>query len=208
MRTLRALSFTATAAALAGCASTTHDLRREPIVKPGLIALTPEQAAQRGLSTERYADGRDARPALVAGLDASAVVLPPDIEVYPIGRTVDAANPEIMHEEHVVYRRTAPRWRLDAPSGQKILVGPRLTDGRGELQPLLSKELAAYLSDQRKATTENQKAITALSQALETVTRQQQELAKRQANAAAASKGEAAAPQNPGIESAPQERSE
>jgi hypothetical protein len=86
-----------------------------------------------------------------------------------------------MHEEHVVYRReTAPQWRLDAPAQQKILVGPRVTDGRQELQPLLSKELTGYLADQRRATEANQKAITALFQSVDALNRQQAELIRHE----------------------------
>lgn len=182
MRTITRLALAAVTAAMAGCASGTADLHREPIVKPGLIALTPEQAAQRGLRPDAYDHAPSPLPASPGvPLDSGAVALPPDIEVYPLGRTVDAANPDLMHEAHVVYRRTGSRWKLDAPTDQKILVGPRVTDGRGELQPVLSKELVTYLRDQRKVSEENQKAITALFQALDAISKQQQALAREQA---------------------------
>ena len=91
-----------------------------------------------------------------------------------------------MHEEHAVYRReTAPRWRLDAPANRKILVGPQVTDGRQEIQPLLSKELTTFLADERRATEANQKAISALFQAVDALTRQQQAVLRRTAGKSA-----------------------
>jgi uncharacterized coiled-coil protein SlyX len=56
---------------------------------------------------------------------------------------------------------------MQPPTDQKILVGPRVTDGREDLQPVLSKELVSYLTEQRQATEANQKAIAALFQAIE-----------------------------------------
>jgi hypothetical protein len=68
---------------------------------------------------------------------------------------------------------------LQAPAGQKLLIGPRQSDGRQELQPLLDKELTTFLSDQRRSTEANQKAIAALFQAVDALSRQQQAIAAR-----------------------------
>jgi len=47
-----------------------------------------------------------------------------DIKAYPMGRYVDPANKDVMHERHVIYRRERPeQWRRDS-SGREILIGP------------------------------------------------------------------------------------
>ncbi|PTX91343.1 hypothetical protein [Opitutus sp. ER46] len=159
----------------AGCASSpASPAARGPDVKPGLIILTAQQAEQRGLRVIGPADAASAGPPAVG---AAAVATPASLKAYTINRAVDAGDPDLMHEEHVVYRReTAPQWRLDVGADQKILVGPRLTDGRQDLQPLLSKELVGYLNDQRRAVEANDKAIATLIEAVESLTRSQQAL--------------------------------
>lgn len=176
------------ALAVAGCAGSSGPASaRGPYVKPGLIMLTADQAAQRGIAVRAAPPAAGAPAPDLQPLDASAVSVPADIKVYTLNRAADPSDRDILHEEHVIYRReTAPRWRLDAPVGQKILVGPRVTDGRGELQPLMNKELATYLADQRRATEANGKAIAALFQAVEALNRQQQALARRDATASPA----------------------
>lgn len=165
---------------LAGCVSSpAPKSAQEPHVKPSLVLLTADQAEARGIRIDAPAKppiaGSDLQP-----LDASMVAAPAEIKVYTLNRAVDAADPALMHEEHVVYRReVAPRWRLDVPADQKLLVGPRATDGRQDLHPLLEKELTTYLTDQRRATEENRQAIAALFQALDALTRQQQALAEK-----------------------------
>lgn len=156
---------------------------RGPYVKPGLIMLTADQAERRGIAVGTAAPASPPMPADVNSLDASAVTVPAGIKVYALNRAADPADPELMHEQHVVYRRESPaKWRLDAPADQKIMIGPRVTDGRQDIQPLLTKELTAYLSDQRQATEANQKAISALFEAIDALNRQQQTLARREVN--------------------------
>lgn len=174
---------------LAGCAEAPASSQHEPYVKPGLVVLTADQAAARGINVHAPAPqagptGRSDQTALEAGgfdpLASDTVVATPDVKVYTLSREVDPADPTLLHEEHVVYRReTTPRWKLDAPAAQKILIGPRVTDGRQELRPLLDKELTSFLADERRATEANQKALAALFQAVDSLTRQQQELARR-----------------------------
>lgn len=168
---------------LLGCASSPPPAAwtRGPYVKPGLIMLTADQAERRGINLSTPEASAVRMPANVQALDTAAVTIPTGVKVYTLNRAADPADPDVMHEEHVVYRReSAPRWRLDAPSDQKILVGPRVTDGRQEIQPLLTKELTAYLSDQRRATELNGKAISTLFEAVDALNRQQQTLARRE----------------------------
>ncbi len=170
------------ALAVSGCLSSSESgMARGPYVKPNLVMLTADQAAQRGIKIEAAVPAKPPMPKGISVLDSSAVVAPADVKVYVINRAADQADPDLMHEEHVVYRReSSPRWRLEAPVEQKILIGPRITDGRQDLQPLLSKELSTFLTDQRRATEANQQAITALFQAVDAVTRQQETLIRRE----------------------------
>jgi hypothetical protein len=161
-------------AVLAGCASSASVGRREPYVKPGLILLTADQAERRGIELSAPSMPSALPAGSLQPLDAKAVITPADVKVYTLNRAVDPADANLMHEEHVVYRReTSPQWRLNAAVEQKILVGPRVTDGRQQLTPLLDKELTTYLSDQRRATEANQQAIAALLKAVDALSRQQ-----------------------------------
>lgn len=165
----------------AGCATPSASVgTREPYVKPSMVMLTADQAARRNITIDGVAPSASPLPKDIDALDASAVTAPADIKVYTIGRAVDPADREMLHEQHVVYRReNAQRWRLDAPVDQKILVGPRVTDGRQDIQPLLSKELTTFLADERRTTEANQKAISALFQAVDAINRQQQTLLRQ-----------------------------
>jgi len=170
---------------LAGCANAPTTPEHGGLyVKPALIMLTADEAEARGLGTA----STTASPAPIAppGAEATqttAVLVPPAVKAYTVNRSVDAADPNLLHEEHVVYRReTTPTWRLQAPASQKILVGPRMTDGREELQPILSKELTVFLIEQRQAAEVNQKAIAALFRAVDGLS---QAVAARPANAGA-----------------------
>lgn len=183
---------------LASCAtSPSSSSRHESYVKPGLILLTADQAEQRGINVQPPTPATASAPADLEPLDASAVVSSPGVKVYTLNRQVDPADRELLHEQHVVYRReTGPEWTLQAPSNRKILVGPTITDGRQELRPLLDKELTAFLSDQRRVTESNQKAIAALFDAVASLNRQNQALIQelgKARNAAVPDAGGAAA---------------
>jgi hypothetical protein len=159
---------------LAGCASSSSVGQREPYVKPGLILLTADQAERRGIELSAPSNQEAVPLGSLPALDARSVTVPANVKVYTLNRAVDPGDSNLMHEEHVVYRReTAPQWRLNAAVEQKILVGPKVTDGRQELTPLLDKELTTYLSDQRRATEANQQAIAALLKAVDALSRQQ-----------------------------------
>lgn len=146
--------------------------------RPSPYLLTPEQARHHGLTATSCEPGLDASPP--NPLAASAVEMPADVKAYVIGRTVDPRDPALLHEAHVMYRReTSPRWRLQAPTDQRILIGPQLTDGGQDAQPLLTKELTAFLNEQRRANQSNESAIAALFQAVERLAEQQRVLAER-----------------------------
>ncbi|HVU35288.1 MAG TPA: hypothetical protein VHE61_17765 [Opitutaceae bacterium] len=186
----------------AGCSSPPRNtLRPESPVKPGLILLTPDEAEHYGLrltppspATRTREDG--------SPLDAASVIASTGVKAYALGRVADPTDPDLLHESHVVYRReTFPQWRLDPPVGERILVGPRVTDGRAELQPLLSKELTAYLAEQRKATEANQQAIAALFEAVNALNQHQQAVIRQQSESPAA----APPPDHPPSAPAPEE---
>ena len=162
----------AAAGLLAGCANSNPSARSGgPYVKPGLIMVTPDQAAKYGLA------GRPAEvtpPASVSPLDTSAVLAAPGVRVYTFGRFQDAADPDLLHETHVAYRReTAPRWQMQAPADQQILVGPRITDSRQDLAPIKDREVEAYLTEQHTRQQEDRQAIELLFKGLDTLTKQQ-----------------------------------
>jgi hypothetical protein len=198
---MKALIFS-TAVLLAGCVSSPETgSQHQTYVKPELVMLTADQAARRGIEITHAPRTDRVVPQEWDALDAGSVVVPGDVKVYSLNRAADPFDPDLLHEEHVVYRReSGPRWQLDAPTTQKILVGPRVTDGRQELQPLHDQELASYLADQRRASEANQKAISALFQAVEALSRQQQAIVRqsvREPSSPAASPATAAAEPDP-----------
>ena len=162
----------AAAGLLAGCATSNPAARSGgPYVKPGLIMVTPDQAAKYGLA-ERPAESTP--PAGVPSLATSAVLAAPGVRVYTFGRMQDAADPDLLHETHVAYRReTAPRWQMQAPADQQILVGPRITDSRQDLAPIKDHEVEVYLAEQHTRQQEDRKAIELLFKGLDTLTKQQ-----------------------------------
>jgi hypothetical protein len=133
--------------------------------------VTPDQAAKYGLAERPIA----ATPlASVPPLDTSAVLAAPGVRVYTFGRFQDAADPDLLHETHVAYRReTVPRWQLQAPADQQILVGPRITDSRQDFAPIKDREVEAYLADQHTRQQEDRQAIELLFKGLDTLTKQQ-----------------------------------
>ncbi len=156
--------------------------------RPGTILLTEEQAKHHGLHEPGEASP-PADPPLHPN-SITTVAQPADVKVYAVGRRIDPRDPAVLHEAHVVYRQeTTPRWRLQAPADQRILIGPQLTDGRQDTQPLLTKELTTFLHDQRRAAQANEAAIAALFNAVKQLTEQQRRLAEH-ANGIRAPEGE------------------
>jgi hypothetical protein len=166
------LYFLAATGLLAGCANSSPSARLGgPYVKPGLIMITPDQAAKYGLAARPV---EAAPPAGVPPLDTSAVLATPGVRVYTFGRFQDAADPDLLHETHVAYRReTAPRWQMQAPVDQQILVGPRITDSRQDFAPIKDREVETYLAEQHTRQQEDQQAIELLFKGLDTLTKQQ-----------------------------------
>lgn len=79
------------------------------------------------------------------------VAVAADIKAYPVGRYVDAANPNVMHERHTIYRREKPEtWRRDTDQGHGILLGPTvgLRNPVARKNPA-SQELTAELNRQK-----------------------------------------------------------
>lgn len=51
------------------------------------------------------------------------VMEPAQIESYPVARYRDAKDPNIMHEQHFVYKRQAPKWKLTASPYERVYLG-------------------------------------------------------------------------------------
>ena len=168
----KSLCLFAAAGLFAGCANSNPSARLGgPYVKPGLIMVTPDQAAKYGLA-ERPVEATP--PAGVSALDTSAVLAEPGVRVYTFGRIQDAADQDLLHETHVAYRReTAPRWQMQAPADRQILVGPRITDSRQDFAPIKDREVEAYLAEQHSRQQEDRQAIELLFKGLDTLTKQQ-----------------------------------
>jgi hypothetical protein len=159
---------------LTSCSSPVNDAASNPPeIRPGLILVTPDQAEHHGIALKGIEPSPP--PPEAAGRNNSAVLAAPEVKAYSIGRYADPADPDLLHEAHVVYRReTSPRWRLDAPPSDRILIGPRIADQRPDSGPIQNKELDALLIELRKTGSENRQAIELLFKAVEALTRQQQ----------------------------------
>lgn len=158
---------------LASCASTERSASGKwtPEIKPGLIMVTPDQAALHGIALKTPPTPP---PKNAKGLDSSAVLTGPEVHAYTVGRYADPADSDLMHEAHVVYRKeSAPAWRLDVAPGKQILVGPTLTDRNPAAGPLQDKELTQFLTEMARANRENRQAIELLYKAVETLSKQQ-----------------------------------
>lgn len=84
----------------------------------------------------------------------ASVQRPSDIRAYPVGRYVDAANKDVLHERHVIYRRERPeQWRLNSDQGSGILLGPTVGLRNPVALPNPSPQaLSAELNTQRLIT--------------------------------------------------------
>jgi|GEM_PF-3059455 len=177
---------------LAGCESASPGGRPGPYVKPGLVMVPADQAHFYGL--DQSAQPKDAvepaAPRGYAATDVRSVQTESPVTAIQFNRYADPARPdELMHEAHVVYRREAgPRWRLQPASAeQQILVGPSLTDGRGEVRPLASQELDTYLCEQRANLQKQEQVMGQVTEGMRQLAEQQQQLAKELATLRAAS---------------------
>lgn len=143
-----------------------------PADQAHLYASAPAQAYR--------APARVAPPGYAA-TDVRSVQTESPVTALQFNRYADPARPnELMHEAHIVYRREGPpRWRLQpASAAQQILVGPSLTDGRGEIKPLASQELDSYLREQRANLQKQQQVMGQVTEGIRQLAEQQQRLAK------------------------------
>lgn len=108
--------------------------------------LITEAEALQQLSPEKWQVQREIPMESTANVAVAA-----DIKAYPVGRYVDAANPDVMHERHIIYRREkSETWRRDTDRGHGILLGPTvgLRNPVARKNPA-SQELTAELNRQR-----------------------------------------------------------
>ena len=199
-------------ALLAGCENAPSGGRAGPYVKPGLVMVPADQAHFYGMAPtpEAPRSGQGA-PKEFASTDVRSVQTESQVTAIQFNRYADPANPnELMHEAHIVYRREGPaRWRLQPASvEQQILIGPSLTDGRGEIKPLASQELDSYLREQRANLQKQQQVMGQVTEGLRQLAEQQQQLAKELATLRSPSNGgvhpdSKDAPRETGSDSAP-----
>lgn len=182
-------------ALLAGCENAPPGGRPGPYVKPGLVMIPADQAHLYGLSAPTPGcTSNSGEPSGYAATDVRSVQTESPVSAIQFNRYADPARPEeLMHEAHVVYRREGtPHWRLQPASAeQQILIGPRLTDGRGEVRPLASQELDAYVREQRANLQKQQQVMGQVTEGMRQLAEQQQQLAKELAALRAASPGNA-----------------
>lgn len=177
-------------ALLAGCESAPPGAHPGPYVRPGLVMIPADQARLYGLSGCTDGTPASAPSTEYAPTDVRSVQTESPVSAIQYNRYADPARPsELMHEAHIVYRREGPpRWRLQpAAPGQQILVGPSLTEGRGEVKPLASQELDAYLREQRANLQKQQQVMGQVTEGMRQLAQQQQQLAKELTSLRAAS---------------------
>jgi len=161
---------------LAGCSSTpAYKSSAGPCVRPGLVMIPVDQAHLYGVPLKDQNETQAPQNFLVTDSTSVLIQVPPTAVQY--NRYPDAADPTMMHEAHIVYRRDAARWNLRPSAGQQILIGPQITDGRGEVQPIASQELESYLREQRVAAQRQQQFLGQVGQAVGQLATQQQQLA-------------------------------
>jgi len=131
-----------------------------------MILVTPDQALKHGL----LANGSGVDPTAVPKPlpDSSAVQTPAGIKVFSLGRYEDPADPDLLHEAHLVYRReTAARWNLQpGPAGQ-VLIGNRVVPADPKAGPLQVQELQGIIQQLRREQAENRAALEKLRKLLE-----------------------------------------
>lgn len=182
---------------LAGCASNPPlGWRPGPYVRPELVMVPADQAHYYGIGQP---SGEVASPRRTAPAPTSVRSVQTDSEVTALqyNRYPDPARPDqLMHEAHIVYRRESlPRWRLQPPSGeQQILVGPRISDGRGEIKPLVSQELESFMRQQRDQQREQQDLLGKVAGGMKQLAEQQQQLARQVAKLEQSARGDSPEP--------------
>lgn len=164
-----------------GCQNSPTTSRPGPYVRPGLVMIPADQAHLYGVPLGSCASRNDQATEPYAATDVRSVQSESAVTALQFNRYADPSRPnQLMHEAHIVYRReNSPRWRLQPSSAQQqILVGPRVTDGRGEVQPLASQELETYLREQRASLQKQQQVMGQVTEGMKQLSEQQQQLAR------------------------------
>ncbi len=97
-------------------------VRGSPRVHQGIIVLTEEQARGIGGSpaTGRPPAGHERPPPPAPGASGEALLKPPLVRAYLVGRTRDPLDPRLLHEAHTVYRiEEDGDWELDPHAGNE-----------------------------------------------------------------------------------------
>jgi hypothetical protein len=166
----------------AGCASS-HHTQPVPQVKTGLVMIPADQV--KYYQPDPDANTRSDQAPASAPIDTRSVQMESEVTAIQLNRYADPACPnELMHEAHIVYRRdTGPRWRLTAPAGeQQILIGPQMTDGRGEIKGLAAPEVDAYLREQRATLRRQEETISKITDTLRQLADQQKQISEQLAH--------------------------
>lgn len=131
--------------------------------------LSPELAAARGYkSTE--ADTVTTAQAPSPTPATAEVLLAPEVHAYPVSRYVDPADPDLLHEAHLVYRREAgSRWKLSSSPYVPVTKGPKAAIQGAGPDAIQAAELTALLIELQKADLQSREAIELLSKALESL---------------------------------------
>lgn len=163
----------------AGCASSTPPYQQAngPYVKPGLIMVPADQAHLYGIGGKQDGQADTPPPANLSAVDSRGVVQDTPPTAIQFNRYTDPANKNMMHEGHIVYRKDPASWRLRAAPPQQVLVGPQISDSRGEMQPIASQELESYLREQRVALVQNQQLMAGVGKMITQIADQQKDLA-------------------------------
>ncbi|HEY9153550.1 MAG TPA: hypothetical protein VIM69_00380 [Opitutaceae bacterium] len=173
------ISILAVCALFTGCAGS-KNTQPGPYVKPGLVMVPADQMKYYRIGSE--ADPMNDSPPSCPAIGTRSVQTDSEVTAIQFNRYADPARPnELMHEAHIVYRRdTGPSWKLTGPSSQQqILIGPQMTDGRGEIKGLVAPELDAYLREQRKTLRRQEETISKINDALRQVADQQRQFAEQ-----------------------------
>ena len=141
---MKFILFALSAAALVGCAHESPEtvVIRDPATFPPASPSNPDPATIR-------------REAI--------------FKAYPLGRYVDANDPQMMHEGHVLYvEESSPTWNLEPHSAVHVPLGPAVgAPDSARSQPPSADEWRMELNEQRQATRVIQEQAARLNRTLE-----------------------------------------
>lgn len=134
-----------------------------------IILLTPEQAAAReGADKTKLTD-------IPQTGTQTEVLQAPKLRAYRVGRYQDPADPSVLHESHVVYRKeTDARWVLDGTARDTITLGPETSARLPGGTAFKKKELDVVLLDLARENQENRKALELLCKTVEALAKRVQ----------------------------------